>query len=642
MTARPLPSSPEMERAVLGGVLLTPAAVPTLDLEPEDFHVHQNGLIWGAVQAVAADGVGLDLRTLQAKLEDYGAFEDVGGMSYLAGLDLDLPDLSGLPTYADHLRKLRQRRELANAMIRAVESLCGGSEDAEEHVEAVRGSLATFGSGRVKPVCVANVEAEEVSFLWDPWIPRRKLTLLEGDPGQGKSYVSAALATSGSLGKGLPGANPMEPFKTLFFSAEDGIGDTLRPRLDSMGADCSLIWAHDQAIDLSKPEGFSDFRGAVESLRPSLVVIDPLVAFVGQTNTFRANEVRAILAPLAELAASLDCSILSIRHLTKGQMDRALYRGQGSIDFTAAARSVILAGTNASDPNERAIVHIKSNLAKTAGSLGYQIDEAGRFLWSGASTLTANDLLGAARDDEDKSAYSEAEDFLRQVLVDGPVPAKDVKAQAREVGVSVKSLKVAKQRLGIRSQKDGFEAGWHWLPPAEQFPPAESQTSDSPPEGDRRGSKGSVSRIRTPSTLFGTPSQDREGDPIGTPSEQFPPEESTPSEGVLGSPSEDCQPCQPQECPEMDTQTPDAPADVPPDDLRILTPDQLAAAVEIPAADLHGLFSALDGEDRQTFHTLTAELARSGLTPTTAGRLALAQLAAGNGDGKGGAGSDGF
>jgi len=464
MTARPLPSSPEMERAVLGGVLMKPEAVMTLDLEAEDFYTERNGLIWGAMQAVAADGAGLDLRTLQAKLEDYGAFDDVGGMSYLAGLDLELPDLSGLPTYADHLRKLRQRRELVKAMIRAVESICGGSEDAEEHVEAVRGSLATFGCGRVKPVCVANVEAEEVSFLWYPWIPRRKLTLLEGDPGQGKSYVSAALATSGSLGKGLPGAGPMEPFKTLFFSAEDGIGDTLRPRLDAMGADCSLIYAHDQAIDLSKPKGFADFRGAVVSLRPSLVVIDPLVAFVGQTNTFRANEVRAILAPLAELAASLDCSILSIRHLTKGQMDRALYRGQGSIDFAAAARSVILAGTNASDPRERAIVHIKSNLAKTAESLGYQIDEAGRFLWSGASTLKAQDLLGAA---QDSSAYSEAEEFLRLVLADGPVPAKEVKAQARDVGIKERTLAEIKARIGVESKRNGFggDGVWSWKLP---------------------------------------------------------------------------------------------------------------------------------------------------------------------------------
>jgi putative DNA primase/helicase len=314
-------------------------------------------------------------------------------------------------------------------------------------------------------VCLADVEPETVRWLWPLRIPLGKLTNLEGDPGQGKSYITAALATALSLGRGLPDADTPEG-ETLFFTAEDGLGDTLRPRLDAMGADVRRVHAVDVPLDLSPGgSGLAAVEREVERLRPLLVVVDPVVAYIGgRTDAHRANEVRAILAPLAKLAETYGCAVLSVRHLSKGRSGRAMHAGAGSVDFTAAARSVLLAGSVADDSGARAIVQTKSNLGPLAPALGYSI-EGGRFDWCGASTLTAADLLGSEDSSEDRGALADAEEFLRDLLADGPCPAADALKKARAEGIAERTLKRARRRLGIVARKTAFAGSWEWLPP---------------------------------------------------------------------------------------------------------------------------------------------------------------------------------
>ncbi len=460
-----LPKSEEMERAVLGGCLLNPDQIVALGLEVEDFAGDQHQSIWRAILTLVGDGQPVDLRTVQAKLEEQGTFDTIGGLAYLAGLDLDLPDLGRVGDYAGQLRRLRQRRDLMTAMAAAYQALpSGAEEDRQERVEAVAEALTNLGSRGIELVKVGDVVPERVSFVWDQRIPRRKLTLLEGDPGQGKSYITAAIATAGSLGKGLPGSGEFEPWRTLLCTAEDAVADTLRPRLDQMGANVDLIYAYERAIDLSTPEGRADLSLAIARVRPVLVTIDPLVAFVGgRTNTFRANDVRAILEPVAAMAEKYDCAILAVRHLNKAQTGRTMYRGQGSIDFTAAARSVLLAGTDG-ESDQRALVHIKCNVAGLATSLAYEIGDDGQFAWAGECKLTADDLLGAESSDS-RSALEEAEELLLDVLKTGPVRAADVLDAAREVGIGEKSLKKAKRKLEVESEKRGFgrDSTWYWI-----------------------------------------------------------------------------------------------------------------------------------------------------------------------------------
>lgn len=228
-----------------------------------------------------------------------------------------------------------------------------------------KSSALYVGSGPLwEARCLADVQAEEVEFLWQPYIPLGKITVLEGDPGEGKSTIMAAIATSGSLGMGLPGMETFEPFKTLIFSAEDHLADTLRPRLDRLGADCRWIFAHDQPLALSGKDALAQFEREIARLEPRLVVFDPIVAYLGgKVDTYRASEVRSFLSPLADLAEHYGCAVVIVRHLTKVRAGRSLHAGQGSVDFVAAARSVLLAGSSSNDRALHALVHTKSNLA---------------------------------------------------------------------------------------------------------------------------------------------------------------------------------------------------------------------------------------------------------------------------------------
>ncbi len=314
-----------------------------------------------------------------------------------------------------------------------------------------------------RAVCLADVEPEPVKFLWKPYIPLGKVTLLDGDPGQGKSYLTASLAASLSKGEPLPEEMVRrEPCKTLLLSAEDGLADTLRPRLDGLGANPRFVFAYPGPVDLSTEPGRETLAKLMERHRPALVVVDPIVCYLGVgVDMHRANEVRGVMAPLAALAAEYRCAVLAVRHLTKARAGRALHSGLGSVDFVAGARSVLLAGSSADDPPERALLHIKSNLAAPGPALSYALD--GGFRWCGKSGLTETDLLKAAPETESAPARREAEEFLRAVLAAGPVPSKEVKLVATEEGISESALRRAKEALGVVSQREGFGPSGRFL-----------------------------------------------------------------------------------------------------------------------------------------------------------------------------------
>ncbi|MFC1933274.1 AAA family ATPase [Chloroflexota bacterium] len=303
-------------------------------------------------------------------------------------------------------------------------------------------------------VCIADVEPETVAWLWLPYIPRGKLTLLEGDPGIGKSWVSLAIATAISLGNGLPGIEATEPQPVLLASAEDGRGDTIRPRLDNMGANVKNIHAIKETLDFGNG-GLVILEGYIDHVRPALVIIDPLVAYIGAgVDIHRANETRAVMAKLSGMAERHGCAILAVRHLTKGGTLKPIYRGLGSIDFAAACRSVLMAGCDPSNEQKRGIVQIKSNLAPKGQAIGFELRDGG-FYWTGESDLTAARIMAVEDTGEGKSARDEAADFLRDELRDGPVEAAQVWRDAREAGLSEITVKRAKAILGIITRRQG-------------------------------------------------------------------------------------------------------------------------------------------------------------------------------------------
>ncbi len=384
-----------------------------------------------------------------------------------AAAEVRVLELAGLAEKGDVSDWIAQRERAgrtAAEIRRELEELAAVAPTCREESGRPAAAAPAAGGRRSRVRRAADVAPQAVSFLWRPYLPCGKLTLLEGDPGQGKSWIAAALATAGSRGDGLPGGAAFEPFRTLIFTAEDGLGDTLRPRLDLLGADLGAVLLHDDPLDLAQGEDFAEVEQAVSDYRPRLVILDPIVAYLGaRTDVYRANEVRSILAPLARLADRYGCAVLAVRHLNKSRGNRSIYAGQGSIDFTAAARSVLLAGCGGDDAADRAFVHIKCNLAGLGPTLAYSIGEAG-FRWAGESPLRASDLLAPEATVEEVSTLDEARAFLRSLLAAGALATAEIYAAARQAGISEPTLRRAKQREGIAARRHGYGAGgtWRW------------------------------------------------------------------------------------------------------------------------------------------------------------------------------------
>jgi putative DNA primase/helicase len=374
-----------------------------------------------------------------------------------------------------------------------------------------------------------SIAPQPITFLWPPYIALGKLTFLEGDPGQGKSWIALSLAACGSTGRALPGTAHGEPFRTLMLTAEDGLADTLRPRLDTLGADTSKVFTYELPLRFVSDEDLETLDGILEVLAPRLLVLDPIVAFLGPAlDAYRANEVRSVLAPLAALAERRNCAILAIRHLNKAKSGRSIYAGQGSIDFTAAARSVLLAGTAPDDPRRRAMVHIKSNLAPLGPACGFAID-AGLFTWTGPTRLTAADLLAAETRSDDPGAGDEAAAFLRNLLDAGPRPAREIFAEASEAGIADITLRRAKRREGLVVTRQGFSKGSVscWSLPS---PP---HTCSSPLIDAHAHTRSSMEPPR--SSMAEAPAAAPPGrDPIAAPADPEP--ASAPSTGALPTP----------------------------------------------------------------------------------------------------------
>lgn len=305
-------------------------------------------------------------------------------------------------------------------------------------------------------VRMADVQPETIRWLWYPYIACGKLTILEGDPGLGKSWLTCALACAVTRGRGLPNAEPFGPGVVLMLSAEDGLGDTLRPRLDAVGADTARVFALAEPLTLDDG-GLLRLEAAIIEHKPDLVVIDPLFAFTGgKVDIHRANECRAVTSRLGAIAERHGCAILAVRHLAKSRGGgHALNAGIGSIDFAAAARSVLLVGRDPEDEHKRALVQTKNNLAPCGEAVGYKL-EAGHFYWTGESDLTAGRILSVVSNDDERSALTEAVDFLRAALSAGEREVDDVKAEARRAGIAEATLRRARERLSIKASRQGI------------------------------------------------------------------------------------------------------------------------------------------------------------------------------------------
>ena len=330
---------------------------------------------------------------------------------------------------------------------------------------------------------LSGVEPEEVSWLWPSWLALGKLALVDGDPGLGKSAMTLDLASWVSAGKTFPDGAECEPAGVVLLSAEDGLADTIRPRLDAAGADTSKILAlatvpdedgHDRLLSI--PEDLALIEKSIRRVGARLVVVDPLMAFLsGDTNSHRDQDVRRALAPLAGLAERTGAAVLVVRHLNKAAANNPLYRGGGSIGIIGAARMAFVVGKDPQDENRRVLASTKNNLAMPPQSLMFGLEEAEsgsvRVNWFGQSEVSAKDILATPQDQEHADARSEAVEFLNDVLAYGPLPAKQVVEEADDAGISEKTLRRAKKLLNVmvyRENVTGEKQGsgrWVWKLP---------------------------------------------------------------------------------------------------------------------------------------------------------------------------------
>lgn len=308
---------------------------------------------------------------------------------------------------------------------------------------------------------LSDFESEKVEWLWPYYLGAGILTVMDGDPGVGKSFLAMQIAAQFSVGGSLPGISKVQRRRVLYLTREDDPAFTIRPRIDAMGGDASRIDVQAK-FDPFDQNGMKRLWRWVKKHPPRLIVIDPLYSFVGaDADIYRPNEIRQVLAELQEVANDNGAAILAIRHLRKMKSDKAIYQGAGAIDVIGVARCGLLVAEDPDDPGRKIIAHSKHNLSKRMESIAYRLvdqgeDEMPRFEWAGTSTLSADELTGASSGSSTQPR-SEAADFLKELLKDGPVGSKMVEEQAEERGISRRTLNRAKSDLGVVSKQRNRE-----------------------------------------------------------------------------------------------------------------------------------------------------------------------------------------
>ena len=323
----------------------------------------------------------------------------------------------------------------------------------------------------LKLINMEQVEIEKIDWLLYPFIPFGKVTIVQGDPGEGKTTMVLQIIAKLTKGEAvLPSGSDepaleaktvdLEPVNVIYQTAEDGLGDTIKPRLLSAGADCSRVMViddNDQALTMMDAR----LEEAIIKTKARLVVLDPIQGFLGAAvDMHRANEIRPLMKRVAVLAEKYHCAIILIGHMNKNSNGKSSYRGLGSIDFQAAARSVLIVGRIKDEPEIRVVCHVKSSLAPEGKSIAFRLDKDTGFEWIGEYDISADDLLSG--DNRGQKIHA-AKEFLQEVLASGSVAQTKVAEEAESRGIKKKTLWNAKKELEINSVKIGNQ--WFWMLP---------------------------------------------------------------------------------------------------------------------------------------------------------------------------------
>lgn len=322
---------------------------------------------------------------------------------------------------------------------------------------------------KICEVCMDDVKVMPIDWLWTNRIPRATLTIVEGIEGEGKSTMLCAIAAAVTRGQGLADMPLTSPGNILWLSAEDDLGRVLKPRLQSVGADTARVFA------VSEPFTFDDkgielVREMAERRSPVMIVIDPIFAYA-KGDPSKGADARAITNQLRLISEEFNCAIILVRHVGKSKgFGDPRAAGLYSIEWRAAARSVLLCGSDPDNPQKKALTQSKNTFGATSDAIGYEIKKdpdsptGASFTWVGVSDLTASRILSGMATDDEKAARQRACDMLKDALADGERLSDDIKAEAKASGISSRTLDRAKSDVGILWRREGFGVGaiFYW------------------------------------------------------------------------------------------------------------------------------------------------------------------------------------
>jgi len=404
----------------------------------------------------------------------------------LGARDVRVLSWADAPAHGDAADFAEQHGEQAREKLRELVDVARPWPDWAQEVQAeqTRAEVELRPEERAVVVCLADVEPEPVRWLWRGRLALGKLTLLEGDPGTGKSVLYAELAAIISRGRPFPdqAETPVEPGNVVIVTCEDGVADTIRKRIDAAGADPRRIFVlrevrgSDGPRAPLLPQDAALIEQVVRDRGACLLIVDPLSAHVdASVNMYRDQDVRRVLTILAGIAERCDCAVLAVRHLNKAIGLDPIYRGGGSIGIVGQARFAFLLANHPEQPEDagvRVLAPVKTNIGRPAPSLVFRIEswdkdpDVARIHWEGTTTLKARDLLRPPRE----TKQDEAAEWLRETLADGPRPARKIFEAAQAVGFSEITIRRAQKRLGVIAERRGEEGRrgggtWWWYLP---------------------------------------------------------------------------------------------------------------------------------------------------------------------------------
>ena len=312
----------------------------------------------------------------------------------------------------------------------------------------------------------ADVSSMPVRWLWYPYIALGKITLLQGDPGDGKSTMMLNLIAALSSGTNLPDGTPLSrQYRVIYQCSEDDAADTIKPRLEGFGAECRNIAFIKEETNAGLTLDDERIRLAISEFKPTLVVIDPIQAYIGSDSDLQiAGRARKLMRRIGLWASSYDCAIVLIGHMNKKEGGKDLYRSLGSIDIVAAARSVLLVEREQLEPHIRAVHQIKNSLAPIGKTIYFEICPETGFRWGMSYNSTPADQKKEIIIKQPKSKHELAAEIIRKELENGDVESKTMQAVLAQHGIGEKTIQEVKTALGVRSYMKMRKWYWSMMP----------------------------------------------------------------------------------------------------------------------------------------------------------------------------------